>query len=83
MNYAFKVARAIFTHDELSNGIFVDPIRKTQSKKTPLVDHRTEVLKEALVAKFGYHKDDAEGVWQFVRVDVNKKIGQLGRIRKR
>lgn len=72
--YASKVAKVLYSADELASGTFIDPNRKTVSKKTPLNDGRTEILKEAVQLKFEYAPEDREFVWAYVRAEVNKKI---------
>jgi len=78
VSYSMKVAKVLFTTEELAKGIFVGADNKNRSKlRVPLDSHRIDILKEALAVKFGYNSHEVEAVWKTIRAEINKKLNSI------
>lgn len=74
--YALKIARVIFTKDELANGIVTDDGKPVPgSTKKPLSADKLKILKEAVTAKF----ELTPAQYLAIYPEIKKKINNLSR----
>jgi hypothetical protein len=75
--YALKVARVLFTDEELSHGIFVDGNKSRSKLREPLDELRTELLKDALIYKFELDQSMFDMVWKGIKAKLNTRIQKV------
>lgn len=75
LNFGIQLIPKIFTLDEIKTGIFGNKNNNsTSSTQSPFDADKVEDFKNQIAKKFNYSLSKMEVVWEYLRIDFNKKL---------